>query len=151
MSLLNLKVFLWNSYRTGAPQKIKNPQKIAQKWTFLSLAFYNAPSLHTVDLFFGRNWGGPCAPDKPMFCPNLGNSPTRNRSLPKGPRIGTPPAPYRSLPGPPGPKSPKSLRKSLLGVQKSRARKPWSANRELRGWQKRGCRDRCQQRPEKGA
>ena len=33
----------------------------------------------------------------------------------------------------------------------SRARKPWSANRELRGWQKRGCRDRCQERPEKGA
>ena len=33
----------------------------------------------------------------------------------------------------------------------SRARKPWSANRELRGWQKRGCRDRCPERPEKGA
>ena len=33
----------------------------------------------------------------------------------------------------------------------SRARKPWSANRELRGWQKRGCRDRCQERPKKGA
>ena len=33
----------------------------------------------------------------------------------------------------------------------SRARKPWSANRELRGWQKSGCRDRCQEWPEKGA
>ena len=36
-------------------------------------------------------------------------------------------------------------------ILSSRARKPWSANRELRGWQKRGCRDRCQKRPEKGA
>ena len=33
----------------------------------------------------------------------------------------------------------------------SMARKPWSANRELRGWQRRGCRDRCQEGPEKGA
>ena len=33
----------------------------------------------------------------------------------------------------------------------SRACEPWSANRELRGWQKRGCRDRCQKGPEKGA
>ena len=33
----------------------------------------------------------------------------------------------------------------------SRARKPWSANRELRGWQKRGCREGCRERPEKGA
>ena len=31
----------------------------------------------------------------------------------------------------------------------SRARKPWSANRELRGWQRRGCRDKCQEQPEK--
>ena len=38
---------MWNSYRTGAPQKIKNPRKLPEKWTFLSLAFYNAPSLHT--------------------------------------------------------------------------------------------------------
>ena len=47
--LSNLKVFLWNSYRTGAPQKIKTPRKVPKKWTFLSLAFYNAPSLHTVN------------------------------------------------------------------------------------------------------
>ena len=33
----------------------------------------------------------------------------------------------------------------------SRARKPWSANREPRGWQKKGCGDRCQERPEEGA
>ena len=50
--LLNLKAFLWNSYRTGDPEKIKAPQKIARKWTFLSLAFYNAPSLHTVKCSF---------------------------------------------------------------------------------------------------
>ena len=47
--LLNLKVFVCNSYKTGAPEKIKNPQKIARNVDFLSLAFYNAPSLHTVD------------------------------------------------------------------------------------------------------
>ena len=40
--LLNLKVLLWTSYRTGAPQKIKNPQEIAKK-------IYNAPSLHTLN------------------------------------------------------------------------------------------------------
>ena len=39
----------------------------------------------------------------------------------------------------------------ILCKKKSRARKTWNANRELRGWQKRGCRDRCQERPEKGA
>ena len=49
---LNLKVFLWNFYRTGAPQKITNPQKIAKKKDFLSLAFYNAPSLRAVNFFF---------------------------------------------------------------------------------------------------
>ena len=48
MILLNLKVFLWNSYRTGAPQKIKTSRKLPEKWTFLSLVFYNAPSLHIV-------------------------------------------------------------------------------------------------------
>ena len=50
MILLNLKLFLWNSYRTGAPQKIKTPRKSPEKWTFLSLAFYNAPILHSIDL-----------------------------------------------------------------------------------------------------
>ena len=29
--------------------KNRNPQEIAKKWTFLSLAFYNAPSLHIVE------------------------------------------------------------------------------------------------------
>ena len=33
----------------------------------------------------------------------------------------------------------------------SRVRKPWSANRELRDLQRRGCRDRCQEGLEKGA
>ena len=54
--LLNLKVFLWNSYRTGDPEKSKTPRKSPEKWTFLSLAFYNAPSLHTVKF--------PSAPEK---------------------------------------------------------------------------------------
>ena len=30
-------------------RKSKTPRKPPEKWTFLSLAFYNAPSLHTVD------------------------------------------------------------------------------------------------------
>ena len=42
---------MWNSYRTGDPEKIKiSPRKSPEKWTFLSLAFYNAPSLHTVEI-----------------------------------------------------------------------------------------------------
>ena len=32
-------------------RKSKTPRKSPQKWTFLSLAFYNAPSLHTVNYF----------------------------------------------------------------------------------------------------
>ena len=43
---------MWNSYRTGAPQKIRTPRKMPEKWTFLSLAFYNAPSLHIVNKVF---------------------------------------------------------------------------------------------------
>ena len=54
---INFKVFLWNSWRTADPEKIENPQKIARKVDFLSLALYNAPSLHTVEkpslLFLG--------------------------------------------------------------------------------------------------
>ena len=30
-------------------RKSKAPRKSPEKWTFLSLAFYNAPSLHTVN------------------------------------------------------------------------------------------------------
>ena len=30
-------------------RRSKAPRKSPEKWTFLSLAFYNAPSLHTVD------------------------------------------------------------------------------------------------------
>ena len=37
-----------NSWRTGDPERIKTPRKLPEKWTFLSLAFYNAPRLHTV-------------------------------------------------------------------------------------------------------
>ena len=35
--------------------------------------------------------------------------------------------------------------------ENSKVRKPWSANRELRGWQRGGCQDRCQEGPAKGA
>ena len=34
-------------------RKAKTPRKSPEKWTFLSLAFYNAPSLHTVKVTFG--------------------------------------------------------------------------------------------------
>ena len=30
-------------------RKSKTPRKLLEKWTLLSLAFYNAPSLHTVE------------------------------------------------------------------------------------------------------
>ena len=33
-------------------RKSKPPRKSPAKWTFLSLAFYNAPSLHTVNYHF---------------------------------------------------------------------------------------------------
>ena len=38
-----------------------------------------------------------------------------------------------------------------LAKPESKARKPWSANRELRGRRRRGCREGCQEQPEKGA
>ena len=50
-----------------------------------------------------------------------------------------------------GRKHPKMCTKPGTKQDSSRARKPWSANRELRGWQKRGCREGCQEGPEKGA
>ena len=31
---VNVKVFLWNSWRTGNPEKIKSPQKTARKVAF---------------------------------------------------------------------------------------------------------------------
>ena len=35
---------------TGAPETIQAPpEKSPEKWTYLSLVFYNAPSLHTVE------------------------------------------------------------------------------------------------------
>ena len=45
-------------------RKSKTPRKSPEKWTFLSLAFYNAPSLHTVKshfsgYFVGLLWGDP--------------------------------------------------------------------------------------------
>ena len=51
----------WNSSRTSAPEKIRTPTQSPERWTFLSLAFYNAPSIHTVDRMhfwgFWRLWG----------------------------------------------------------------------------------------------
>ena len=41
--------FLENNWRTGDPEKIKAARKSPEKWTFLSLAFYNAPSLDTIE------------------------------------------------------------------------------------------------------
>ena len=43
--------------RTGDPEKVKTPRRPPEMWTFLSLAFYNAPSLHTVDSQKG-SWKG---------------------------------------------------------------------------------------------
>ena len=60
--LLNLKVFL----SCGIPReqellrKSKAPRKSPEKWTFLSLAFYDAPSLHTVKSSQNSRWKG-CA------------------------------------------------------------------------------------------
>ena len=34
-----------------------NPRKSPEKWIFLSLAFYNAPSLHTVKKSLERSFG----------------------------------------------------------------------------------------------
>ena len=48
--ILDLKVFLWNSWRKALlMRKSKAPGKSPEKWTSLSLAFYNAPSLHIAD------------------------------------------------------------------------------------------------------
>ena len=47
--LLNLKVFLWIPGEQAILRKSKTPRKSPEKWTFLSLAFYNAPSLDTDD------------------------------------------------------------------------------------------------------
>ena len=35
--------------KTGDFEKSKTPRKSQEKWTFLSLAFYNAPILHIVE------------------------------------------------------------------------------------------------------
>ena len=44
------RFFLWNFLEKQAIlRKSQTPRKSPEKGTFLSLAFYNAPSLHTVD------------------------------------------------------------------------------------------------------
>ena len=58
--LLILRVCLWNSWRTGSLERIKTPRGWPEKSTFLSLTFYNAPSLHAVEknrLTFGQELG----------------------------------------------------------------------------------------------
>ena len=42
-----------------SPERIKAPRKSPEKWIFLSLAFYNAHSLHTVKKNFGFWWTKP--------------------------------------------------------------------------------------------
>ena len=47
---IKFKGFLVEFLESGALlRKSKPPRKLPEKWIFLSLAFYNAPSLHTVD------------------------------------------------------------------------------------------------------
>ena len=45
---------MWDSYRTGDPEKIKTPRRSPEKFTFLSLAFHNAPSLDIAAYFVER-------------------------------------------------------------------------------------------------
>ena len=47
-------------------EKQKTPRKSLDKWTFLSLAFYNAPSLHTVDKS-AKNHSG-ARRERPIVC-----------------------------------------------------------------------------------
>ena len=45
----SISSFSWGIPREPATlRKAKTPRESPEKWTFLSLAFYNAPSLHTV-------------------------------------------------------------------------------------------------------
>ena len=58
--ILNLKVF-----SSGIPteqailRKSKTPRKSPEKWTFLGLAFYNAPSLRTANIPLTIPFGHP--------------------------------------------------------------------------------------------
>ena len=45
---IKFKGFLVEFLEAGDPEKIRKPRKSPEKRTFLSLAFYNAPSSHTV-------------------------------------------------------------------------------------------------------
>ena len=49
MILLHWKVLYWNTQRTTHLSTTQNSQKITKQAECLSLAFYNAPNLHTVD------------------------------------------------------------------------------------------------------
>ena len=46
---IKFKGFLVDFQRTALLRKSKTPRKTPEKWTFLSLAFYNAPR-HTVEI-----------------------------------------------------------------------------------------------------
>ena len=48
--LLNLRFSCGIPREQAILRKSKTPRKSSEKWTFLTLAFYSAPSLHTVDL-----------------------------------------------------------------------------------------------------
>ena len=62
VSFSNRSVFLRfgkQERKSSRLRKSKTPRKLPQKWTFLSLAFYNAPSWHIVNYFqvmFSRNY-----------------------------------------------------------------------------------------------
>ena len=51
--LLNLKVSCGILREKALLRKSKTSRKLPEKWTFLSLAFYNAPSWHTVEITIG--------------------------------------------------------------------------------------------------
>ena len=64
-------------------RKSKAPRKLPEKWTFLSLAFYNAPSLHTVGFCdSGRiSWISNFSLDLPWI--SSGPARKRSRKLPQ--------------------------------------------------------------------
>ena len=63
--LLNLKVSSVIPREQAILRKSKKPRKSPEKWTFLSLAFYNAPSLHIVK----RMWSPTLQPSSPICVP----------------------------------------------------------------------------------
>ena len=56
----------------------QSPRKSPEKWTFLSLAFYNAPSLHTVDSFAFKFWEARKTTKKQGFFFNIPAEPLKS-------------------------------------------------------------------------